>query len=588
MPRDLAEKPFAFAWRYSKPHWYWVFLACLAVFCASSFQRVQFYLIGKMTDAASQIDMHAGLGFDTLWYWVIVYCAAYFFTAVSWRSSGFSGMRWITKTSALIHKDLFGYLTGQSTAYFRDRFAGALSNKISNAAHGVEALVAKTLWDFLPLTFGFFANIVVTLLAHYYITLVFVAWMILVVWFNVFWVRRLYKYSLDHAKARSTLRGKIVDSTTNIDAVHLLGRRSFERDYVEKFIDFQRVAHLRAWIAGEWLLVANGFLLLFFTASMLGVSVYLLQVGLISVGNLIMIISLVVVLQRTLFFIGARMAEAMSDYGQIKEGLMELLLPHEIVDVQGAKTLSISHGEIQFRHVGFSYAETRVFEEFNLQIPAGQKLGVVGVSGAGKSTMVSLLLRQYEVNEGEILIDSQNINDVAQETLRHQVALVPQSTSLFHRTIRENILYGRLDASEDEVKEAARLARADEFISVLPKGYDTQVGERGVKLSGGQRQRIAIARAILKNASILVLDEATSSLDSESEEAIQEALSILIRNKTVIAVAHRLSTLRAMDRIVVLDKGKIAEDGSHNVLLDRDGIYARLWNSQVSGFIQES
>jgi ABC-type multidrug transport system fused ATPase/permease subunit len=296
----------------------------------------------------------------------------------------------------------------------------------------------------------------------------------------------------------------------------------------------------------------------------------------------------VIALEQRMFFLGQNLTQAVSWHGQVSEGLEELLLPHEIKDRPGAAPLVVSRGAIAFRALSFSHRDARVFGgDFDLEVAGGEKVGLVGHSGAGKSTLVSLLLRQYDLGGGTIAIDGQAVAGVTLESLRRAIALVPQTTSLFHRSIRENIRYGRLGASDAEVEAAARLAEADAFVRGLPRGYDTMVGERGVKLSGGQRQRIAIARALLRNAPILLLDEATSALDSESEAAIQRALVGLMRDKTVIAIAHRLSTLRAMDRLVVLEQGRIVEDGSHEELVRRGGVYASLWNSQVSGFIPD-
>jgi ABC-type multidrug transport system fused ATPase/permease subunit len=289
-----------------------------------------------------------------------------------------------------------------------------------------------------------------------------------------------------------------------------------------------------------------------------------------------------------MFFLGQHLTQAVSYYGQIGEGLKELLEPHEITDRPGAVPLVVSAARIQFCSVRFGYREQPVFAgDFCLRIAGGEKVGLVGHSGAGKSTLVALLLRQFELQGGAIRIDGQSVSDITLESLRRSVALVPQTTSLFHRTVLENIRYGRLDATDAEVMEAARLAQAHCFIEQLPDKYQTRVGERGVKLSGGQRQRISIARALLRHAPILLLDEATSALDSESEAAIQKALASLMRDRTVIAIAHRLSTLRAMDRIVVLEDGRIVEDGRHEDLVEQGGVYASLWNSQVSGFIQD-
>jgi ABC-type multidrug transport system fused ATPase/permease subunit len=288
-----------------------------------------------------------------------------------------------------------------------------------------------------------------------------------------------------------------------------------------------------------------------------------------------MVVTVVMALEQRMFFLGQNMTQAVSYHGQVAEGLAELLQPHEIRDLPGAVPLVLTRASIRFDRIDFSHTNSRVFEgDFALEIAGGEKVGLVGHSGAGKSTLVGLLLRQFELDGGRILIDGQSVSEITLESLRRSVALVPQTTSLFHRSILENIRYGRLAASDDEVREAARLAEADDFIRELPEGYLTTVGDRGVKLSGGQRQRIAIARALLRHAPILLLDEATSALDSESEAAIQHALVGLMRDKTVIAIAHRLSTLRAMDRIVVVEQGRIVEDGRHEELVRRGGVYA--------------
>jgi ABC-type multidrug transport system fused ATPase/permease subunit len=272
-------------------------------------------------------------------------------------------------------------------------------------------------------------------------------------------------------------------------------------------------------------------------------------------------------------------------YGEMQEGLQEIFVPYQIIDAPQAAVLSVQGGVIEWRNVTFQFGENVVFSDFSLSIPAGQRVGLVGSSGAGKSTFVSLLLRQHDIACGEILIDGQNIAHVTQDSLRGAIAVVPQEPMLFHRTIRENILYGRPLATENDLFAAARRAQVHDFVRALPDGYDTLVGERGIKLSGGQKQRVAIARAMLKDAPILVLDEATSALDSESEVAIQKALHALMVGKTVIAIAHRLSTLREMDRIIVLENGVIVEDGTHDALVRYGGVYAKLWHHQSGGFL---
>jgi ATP-binding cassette subfamily B protein len=309
--------------------------------------------------------------------------------------------------------------------------------------------------------------------------------------------------------------------------------------------------------------------------------------GLITSGDFVMVVALMFNISGSLVFIGRAFNAMAKTVGELREGLDDLLVDYEIVDNIEAKSLKIKNGSIDWRSVDFGFEDNQVFSKFNLNIPAGQRVGLVGTSGAGKTTFVSLLLRQHELNGGQILIDGQDIALVTQDSLRQAIAVVPQEPALFHRTIRENITYSKPDASHDEVVAVAKQAYAHEFIEKLPQGYDTLVGERGVKLSGGQKQRIAIARAMLKNAPILILDEATSALDSESEIYIQKALHELMVGKTVIAIAHRLSTLREMDRIIVLESGVVVEDGDHLSLKDKEGVYAKLWNHQSGGFLVE-
>jgi ABC-type multidrug transport system fused ATPase/permease subunit len=288
-----------------------------------------------------------------------------------------------------------------------------------------------------------------------------------------------------------------------------------------------------------------------------------------------------------LLHLGGQLNTVAENWGEVQESLEEILEPHEIPDVQGAIDLRLNEAAISFENMTFGFSGQPVFNNLTFHIPAGQRVGLVGRSGAGKSTLIRLLMHHHDIQGGEIKIGGTNIASVTQESLRRAISIVPQEPLLFHRTIRENISYGKPDASEDEIIDAAKKAQAHEFILRLKEGYQSLVGERGVKLSGGERQRVAIARAILKSAPVLLLDEATSALDSESEVEIQKALQSLMEGKTVIAIAHRLSTLRQMDRIIVLDNGKIVEEGTHDSLVARKGIYAELWNHQAGGFIQD-
>ncbi len=583
----IPAKPIAFAWAVSRPYRRWAMGAMLAVVVATVASRAMTYVLKFLTDAAIAFGQGQSDSSE-IWRWVLIFPAIYLANEVLWRSSGFCGMRWITGAVAEASRRLFGYLSDHSATYFSDRHAGALVNKISNASAGIERLIGQWLWQLFPLAVGLAADLYLTNLAHPYFALSLLVWMAVYIPINVFFVSRLHRLSVAYAESSSALKGKMVDSTSNVDTVQYTGAVEYEKLHIGKHIGHQRISHLREWWWSEWVLVTNGVLLALFILSMFAFGMWLIERSEISVGALVMVITIVLALEHRMFFLGQSLTQAVSYYGQVSEGLKELLEPHEIVDRPNARPLVVSDAAIQFSNLDFSYRGKRVFRgNFNLKIEGGEKVGLVGHSGAGKSTLVSLLLRRFELNSGSIRIDGQSVQEITLDSLRKAVAFVPQSTSLFHRSIIDNIRYGRLNASDEEVVAAAKLAQADSFIRELPEGYDTKVGERGVMLSGGQRQRISVARAVLRNAPILLLDEATSALDSVSETAIQEALVGLMRNKTVIAIAHRLSTLRAMDRIVIVEDGQIVEDGDHEELIQLGGVYASLWNSQVSGFIPD-
>lgn len=581
MNRTLPRTPLAFAASITKPYWYFAVGALIAVICGSILDGAVNIILKNLIDAVTVSAM------SDVRYWAILYTATFGIAGLVWRCSGFCGMRWMTYSRAYAYRLLFSYLTHHSANYFNNRFAGALTNKIANVADGVNSILQDILWQFLPLLIALCVTVFATARANIMFAVIITTWISVSIAINIYLALRKRIFGRKLAEDVSIMRGTMVDSASNIASVHQNAHQEFEIEHLQSRINNFATSGIRNWFFSEWILVTGNILQTCLIGITLWYAVYLLGLKLITVGDVVMIVGLMIQLIRQIFNISTQLNRFSDNYSQATEGLAELLLPHEIVDDTHADTLSVQQGKVEFRNVDFSYDKQQVFDDFSLLIEPGQKVGLVGHSGAGKTSLTSILLRQYEIQSGAVLIDEQNIETITQKSLRHQIAIVPQDTSLFHRTIRENIRYGRLSATDEDVLEAAKLSQADTFIMTTPKGYDTLVGERGVKLSGGQRQRIAIARAILKNAPILVLDEATSALDSESETAIQQALQLLMKGKTVIAIAHRLSTLRMMDRIIVLDKGKVVEDGTHDELVAQKGIYARLWESQVKGFIQE-
>src|SRR5579859_2699320 len=582
MSSNIPKEPLRFGIFASKPHWKWVVGAWMCIFIASGLSESVVIAVRNLTDS---LAAHS-LNWPTVWLWAIVYPLLYFGAEVFWRGSGFNGMQWFTGFTATMYQILYEYLSLHSKDYFNNRFAGSLTNKIANVVDGVENIFENMLWRFVPLFIGIFWYTVFAGLSDIRLGAIILVWSMLYLIANLWFAKKLQPLAFQSAESSSALKGRIVDSLSNISLVHEYAYIAGERNYIRGFVKKQSETGLKQWWFSEWVLFANNVLTSIFLLTMVGTSVYLYQNHVVSIGVVVMVIAIAGDLTGQLWSIGQEMKNAAKYYGQAKEGLTEILQEHTIVDAPNATELTVAKGAISIESMNFEYENTRVFENFSMEIPAGEKVGFVGRSGAGKSTFVSLLLRHFDISSGTITIDGQNIHDVTLESLRKNIAFVPQDTSLFHRTIRENIQYSNPHATDEEVVVAAKLAQAHDFIEKLPKKYDTLVGERGVKLSGGQRQRIAIARAFLKNAPILLLDEATSSLDSESEHAIQISLEHLMKGRTVIAIAHRLSTLKEMDRIIIIDNGKIVEDGAPQTLLaKKNGIFKHMWDHQVKGFI---
>lgn len=506
--------------------------------------------------------------------------------------------------SLVVHQTLMGnfpmsvrwmahrYLLSQSYGFFQNEFSGRIATKVMQTALAVRDTVMKLLDVLLFVVIYLVTALILVANADLRLCVPLLIWLCLYIAVQYYFVPKMKAIATHQADARSLMTGRIVDSYTNIVSLKLFSHGSRESDYVRAgMTDFLNTVHPQMRLATllNITLWTLNMLLVFSTAAL---GIYLWTVGVITPGAIAIVMAIAIRLTGMSHWIMWEISSLFENIGTVQDGINTLSVTNTVVDSHDAKPLLVTQGVIAFDAVSFGYSseDEKVFSNLNLIIPAGQKVGIVGRSGAGKSSLVSLLLRFFDIQSGTISIDGQAISDIQQESLRANIAMVTQDTSLLHRSIRENIMFGRPAASEAQMIAAAELAQAHEFILTLQdnqgrRGYDAHVGERGVTLSGGQRQRIAIARVLLKDAPILVLDEATSALDSEVEATIQQSLYQLMQGKTVIAIAHRLSTIAAMDRLIVFDKGEIVEQGTHQELIQQNGVYTKLWGHQSGGFL---
>lgn len=506
----------------------------------------------------------------------------------TWRGLTYIRARYNPVIINRIIGETMDYVLGQSHQFYQNNLSGKISKQITNLADGVEKLINSVAANFLR---G--ASVLLTaIISAYFVNSIFCY--ILIVWFILFatvsiWMsKKLVSLSDAQASSESIVVGELVDSISNYSSVRIFARKSYENTRMVPFFDKQQKTYTSTYLYSLIMHSFQGGLIALMMAFSCYFLVYLYSKSLVTIGDFALILGLSMETGHIMWYTMSEVDEFNKAVGRCKQSLNALMLPLEIHDKPGAVHLKCMHGQIIFENVKFHYKDTSdLFIGQSVIIKAGEKVGLVGYSGGGKSTFVNLILRLYDVQGGRILIDGQDIRDVTLDSLYKTIAMIPQDPSLFHRTLMENIRYGRIIATDEEVIEAAKKAHAHEFIIKLPQGYLSLVGERGVKLSGGQRQRIAIARAILKNAPILILDEATSQLDSVTENDIQESLQELMQGKTVIVIAHRLSTLLHLDRLLVFDQGSIVEDGSHTELLAQNGLYKTLWDAQVGGFLPD-
>lgn len=580
----------SFFWHFLKQKWRW-FVPMQVLYCAWAIDHTLFpYVISLLIDAITQFQGDRSQIWAAVTLPLVMGAILWLGVEVCYRFAGFLNSKASPWLESNIRMSLFEHCQHHSYSYFSSNFAGSLSNKIADMPNSATDILHLIMPLFVPVLVAivisttFFANL------QPWFAVILLSWVIVHISIALIFSKRCAQYSNVHAEARTALSGKIVDSFTNHLNVRLFARHPFEKDYLSKYQKEERQKNTVSLRYIEKMKIALGI------PAFLGPGValnwymiYCWQQGLITAGEVVFIFNTSWNILMMAWVAGLEIPTFFKEVGVCKQALTLVQDQHDIVDEPQAKPMKVTKGEIAFENVTFHYTPDRkVFRNKNIVIEAGTKVGLIGFSGSGKTTFVHLILRYFDVEEGRILIDGQDIALATQDSLRSQIAMIPQDASLFHRTLMENIRYGRPDATDEEVIEAAKQASCHEFIEKMPEKYHTYAGERGVKLSGGQRQRISIARAILKNARILILDEATSALDSVTEKQIQEDLGHLMEGRTAIVIAHRLSTLSGMDRILVFKEGEIVEDGSHEELLMADGHYAMMWNMQAGGFLPDS
>lgn len=504
-----------------------------------------------------------------------------------WRLAGWVAAKAFVAVGGDLRLDLFEHLSGHGTRYFSDRFPGALAGRISNAANSAWSIEQSLTWTTIPPGAAVVASIAVLSIINWQMTVV----LFVIVSVIGAVIARLAAGGAhlheNFAGRAAAVSGHLTDVVSNIGIVRAFGAADREHARLSRRIAHEMLVQLKSLLSLELLRLFHAASVFLVTAGVLVWAVTLWRAGSISTGDVVLTTTLGITLLGASRDLAMAMVDLFQHFAKLGEAVKELGLPHEMVDAPDAKPLVNRGGSVKFENVSFSYPNgERVLQDFNLDIPSGQTVGLVGRSGAGKSTILALLQRLYDPTSGRVLIDGQDVSRVTQDSLRRSIAIVHQDISLFHRSVRENLRYGKPYATDKEIERATEAAHCTEFIRRLPHGFDTIVGERGLKLSGGQRQRIAIARAFLSNAPIILLDEATSALDTESEQAIQEALMRLAEGRTVIAVAHRLSTLDSFDRIVVLEWGRVVEDGSSHELLRKKGVYSRMYGRQLAAALQ--
>lgn len=577
-------------WRHACSYPWAMILMFAAVIGATAAEITGAWYSKRLFDTLANKDLSPELAAAVLF--SIVVSLFGFVKATEWifhRFQGFANLYFEANIMRDLENESFENLLGHSYRFFANNFTGSLVRKVRRLSRSFEEITDQVQSNLLPLAVAIIGVLAVLFNRNLLLGAILMIWVFgfILLYYRI--ARWKLKYDLKKAEKDSETTGILSDALTNIVTIKLFSHYEYEKGRFAKVLGEFTKLRIFTWKVNQITDAIQGGLMLVINLALVLTAVKLWKDGRLSVGDFALIEGVLLVLFHRIWDFGRvvrRIYEAFADASEMAEILDT---PYDVKDLPHATPLVVTEGKIEFNRVEFTFHGTRkILDDFTLTLKPGDKVALVGPSGAGKTTVVTLLLRFHDVTSGEILIDGQNISRVTQESLRRHIALVPQEPILFHRTLKDNIRYGKLDATDGEVTEAARKARCHEFISSLPYGYETYVGERGIKLSGGERQRVAIARAILANAPILILDEATSSLDSEVEALIQEALRELMHGKTTIVIAHRLSTVKLMDRIVIIEEGKAAREGTHEDLLQEEGLYKKLWEIQAGGFAPAS
>lgn len=537
-------------------------------------------LINLLTASAE-----ASRDFNQLILPLVLYALVQLVIWIGWRVEMITGTRVAAQIMSDLTNEGFAYLMRHSYQFFSSSFSGALTRRVGRYSEAYNKLYDSITSSLLPAAIYVVGIISVLSLQNVALGAVLAVWVVIFILLQWAMSRWQQPLRIKRAEEDSAVTAALADSISNHSTVQLFSGNSYEETRIGEVVYRFRKALLRTWNFDSWVYGVQSLLSMTINLGLLLTALILWTRGLITVGDFILIQAYFIGLFDRVWGLGREFRSINTAFADAGEMVYIMELGHDICDMKHAGILAVGKGQIEFSDISFSFHNRPVLDHFALTVNGGEKIALVGPSGAGKSTITKLLLRLYDLPEGSIRIDGQNIAQVSQESLRNNIAFVPQEPILFHRTLMDNIRYGKRDATDEQVLNAAREAHCHEFISAMPQGYETYVGERGIKLSGGERQRVAIARALLKNAPILVLDEATSSLDSESESFIQDALGRLMKDKTVIVIAHRLSTIMKMDKIAVIDNGAVAACGTHRELLEQKGLYNKLWGIQAGNFV---